>query len=74
MISETKREALAVLAEVCDLSPEVRLGQLFAHLGFLGEDQTGRFLWDIEDEELLRVLHHHRAELVARQPQPPIKT
>src|SRR5207237_1072571 len=36
MIPATQREALAVLAEVCELSPDVRLGQLLAHLGFLG--------------------------------------
>jgi hypothetical protein len=59
-------EALSVLAEVLALSPDIRLGQLFAHLGFLGEDQTGRTLWDIEDEQLLSVLYHHRAELAAR--------
>jgi hypothetical protein len=68
MIPATQREALAVLAEVCELSPDVRLGQLLAHLGFLGEDQTGRSLWDIDDEQLLAILYHHRAELVARQP------
>ena len=67
MIRATQREALAVLAELCELSPDVRLGQLFAHLGFLGQDQTGRSLWDIEDEQLLAVLYHHRAELVARR-------
>jgi hypothetical protein len=67
MNSATQREALAVLAEVCALSPDVRLGQLLAHLGFLGEDQTGRSLWDIDDEQLLAVLYHHRAELVGRQ-------
>ena len=67
MIPATQREALAVLTELCELSPEVRMGQLFAHLGFLGQDQTGRSLWDIEDEQLLAVLYHHRAELVARQ-------
>ena len=71
MITATQREALAVLAEVCELSPDVRLGQLLAHLGFLGEDQTGRSLWDIDDEQLLAVLYHHRAELVARQPNAP---
>jgi hypothetical protein len=68
MIPATQREALAVLAEVCELSPDVRLGQLLAHLGFLGQDQSGRSLWDIDDEQLLTVLYHHRAELVARQP------
>lgn len=66
MIPTTQREALAVLAELCDLSPDIRLGQLLAHLGFLGEDQTGRTLWDIDDEQLLAVLYHHRGELAAR--------
>lgn len=66
MISATQREALDVLAELCDLAPDVRLGQLLAHLGFLGEDQTGRTLWDIDDEQLLAVLYHHRKELVER--------
>jgi hypothetical protein len=68
MIPQTQREALSVLAEVCEMSPDVRLGQLLAHLGFLGEDQTGRSLWDIDDEQFLAVLYHHRAELAARQP------
>jgi len=67
MIPPTQREALSVLAEVVDLSPDIRLGQLFAHLGFLGEDQTGRSLGNIDDEELLAVLYHHRGELAARQ-------
>jgi hypothetical protein len=71
MIPATQSEALSVLAELCDLSPDVRLGQLLAHLGFLGEDQTGRSLWDIDDEQLLAVLYHHRAELVARKPESP---
>ena len=66
MTSTTQCEALSVLAELCELSPDVRLGQLLAHLGFLGEDQTGRSLWDIDDERLLAILYHHRGELVAR--------
>jgi hypothetical protein len=57
-----------MLAEVAALAPDVRLGQLMAHLGFLGEDQLERGLWDIEDEDLLAVLKRHRAELMARQP------
>ncbi len=67
MISTTQHEALTLLTELCELSPDVRLGQLLAHLGFLGEDQTGRSLSDIDDEELLAVLYHHQAELAARQ-------
>ena len=66
MTSATRQEALTVLAELCELSPDARLGQLLAHLGFLGEDQTGRSLWDIDDEQLLAALYHHRAELVER--------
>jgi hypothetical protein len=67
MNQSLRHEALAVLGELSDLSPDVRLGQLLAHLGFLGEDQTSHSLWDIEDEKLLAVLIHHRAELLNRQ-------
>ncbi len=66
-----RQEALAVLIELAALAPEVRLGQLMAHLGFLGEDQLERSLWDIEDDELLAVLHRHRSELLARQQDTP---
>jgi hypothetical protein len=71
MIPATQREALAVLAELGELSPDVRLGQLLAHLGFLGEDQTGRSVADVDDEQLLTVLCHHRVELVGHQPDSP---
>jgi hypothetical protein len=66
MTPDVQREALAVLAEVWALSPDVRLGQLFAHLGFLGEAHLGRGLGYIEDDELIAILYRHRAELVAR--------
>jgi hypothetical protein len=67
MSSDTRERALAVLTELASLAPDVRLGQLMAHLGFLSEDQVERSLWDVEDEELLSVLYRHRAELLARQ-------
>jgi hypothetical protein len=73
MNADVRQEALAVLAELAVLAPEVRLGQLMAHLGFLGEDQVERSLWDIEDDELLAVLHRHRSELLARQQPTPNK-
>jgi hypothetical protein len=63
---------LAVLAEVWALSPDVRLGQLMAHLGFLGEAHLDRGLGDIEDDELIAVLYRHRAELAARSQATPI--
>ena len=66
MTPDVQREALTVLAEVCAMSPDIRLGQLFAHLGFLGEVHIGRGLGYIEDDELIAVLYRHRAELLAR--------
>jgi hypothetical protein len=66
MNPELQREALAVLAELWTMSPDVRLGQLLAHLGFLGEAHLGRGLGYIEDDELMAVLYRHRAELLAR--------
>ncbi len=49
MTSDTQQEAMA---EVADLSPDVRLGQLMAHLGFLGEAHLDRSLGAIDDDEL----------------------
>ncbi len=66
MTTDVRRQALAALAEVWSLSPDVRLGQLMAHLGFLGDAHLGRGLGDIEDDELMSVLERHRAELLAR--------
>ncbi len=66
MTPEIQRQALAVLAEVWALSPDVRLGQLMAHLGFLGEAHLGRGLGYIDDDELVSILYRHRAELLAR--------
>jgi hypothetical protein len=77
MTPDVQREALAVLAEVWALSPDVRLGQLLAHLGLLGEAHLGKGLGYIEDDELIAILYRHRAELLNRlqgksnQPLPP---
>ena len=66
MTPDIQREALAILAEVWALSPDVRLGQLFSHLGFLGEVHLERGLGYIDDDELIAVMQCHRAELLAR--------
>ena len=68
MTSDAQRQLLDVLAEVWQLAPDVRLGQLLAHLDFLGEAHVNRGLGDVEDDELLAILYRHRAELVARSP------
>ena len=66
MNGSAKADALAEIAAVSEISPDVRLGQLLAHLGMLGEDDTGRTLWDLDDEQLLAAVRRHRAELAAR--------
>jgi hypothetical protein len=73
MSANVRQDALALFAELAELAPDVRLGQLMAHLGFLSEDQHNRSIWDIEDDELLAVLHRHRSELIARQQPVPNK-
>jgi len=55
-----------MLGKLWALSPDVRLGQLMAHLGFLGEVHVGPGLGDIDDDELLAVMYRHHAELKAR--------
>lgn len=67
MIPPIQQEILRRLASLSDLSPGVRFGQLVANLGFLAEDMGHRSLWDIEDEDLLRVIEKHHAELSQRQ-------
>jgi hypothetical protein len=70
-MNDERREALTVLSEVCELSPDVRLGQLFAHLGFLGECHLDKGLAYLDDDELIAILYRHRAELIARTAEAP---
>jgi hypothetical protein len=66
MTPELRPEALGVLADIWELSSDVRLGQLIAHIGFLGDAHLGRSLGYIDDDEMLSVLYRHRDELRAR--------
>ncbi len=63
MTSDIRREALRLLADVWELSPDVRLGQLLAHLGLLGEAHVQHGLGDIEDDELTAIIQLHKSEL-----------
>lgn len=67
MSQATQHELIEKLAELQQLSPDVRFGQLLANLGFLVEDQTDQSLWDVEDTTLLEVIEKHRADLLRRQ-------
>ncbi len=54
------------LDEVRHLCPEMRIGQFLATVGMLGEDDTGRSLWDIEDEDLAAAVERFAADLSQR--------
>jgi hypothetical protein len=67
MIPATQHKLIEKLADLQQLSPDVRFGQLLANLGFLVEDQTDKSLWDVEDAVLLEVLERHRVDLLRSQ-------
>jgi putative addiction module component (TIGR02574 family) len=63
MISAIQDESVKTLRELFELHPGARIGQLFALLGELADDQFGKSLWDIEDEDMFTLLRRHREEL-----------
>ncbi|CAN5394504.1 hypothetical protein BH11PLA2_BH11PLA2_50550 [soil metagenome] len=74
MNTTIRTEALTLLAELAERSPDVRLGQLVAQMGFLGNDSLGRGLWNLEDDEFLAVLKQHQDELDHRDASEPSPT
>jgi hypothetical protein len=53
MMSPVRQEVLQVLAELSEVCPEVRLGQLMANFSYLARGLSNESIWDMEDEELL---------------------
>ena len=66
MNDSLRTELLKTLSELAEYSPDVRIGQLLANVGFLVEARAGTSIWDIEDRELLQVMQQHRDELEQR--------
>ena len=68
MISvDTRTTLLHRIDEVRRLCPEMRLGQVMATHGMLGEDATGRSLWCLEDDELGAALERFADDLTRRR-------
>ena len=67
MIPPTQQTIVEKLLALCELSPDIRFGQLLANLEFLSEEFENQSLWDIEDEPLLRVIEIHLAQMSQRQ-------
>jgi hypothetical protein len=63
MIHPTQQAILGRLAEVCELSEDIRFGQLLDFLGFLANER----LAEIDDEQLLRTIEEHRGDLLRRR-------
>lgn len=61
-----RTEILDTLVEVAELSPDVRIGQMLANIGFLVEARAGGSIWDIEDSALMEVVQEHKEELERR--------
>jgi hypothetical protein len=67
MINPVRQEVLQVIAELSDLVPEVRLGQLIANLSYLARGLANESIWDMEDEELLAAARKHLEEWRSRR-------
>ena len=67
MIDHVRREVLEVLAELSEVIPEVRLGQLLANLSYRCRGLSNEAIWDMEDEELLITAREHLEEWKSRR-------
>ncbi len=67
MISREREELLKILAELSEVAPEVRLGQLVANLSYMARGLSTESIWDMEDEEFLKAAKAHLAQWVARR-------
>jgi hypothetical protein len=55
MITAARQEALNLLAELSAARPEMRLGQLLTSLATAARGPEVESIWELEDEELIRV-------------------
>ena len=66
MIDPIRQEVLRVLAELSEVCPQIRLGQLMANLSYQARGSANESIWDMEDEELLAAARSHLEILRAR--------
>ncbi len=59
-------EMFARLAQVRVHCPDMRIGQYLSTIGRLGEDATGRALWEIEDEDFVAAVERFASDLTNR--------
>ena len=66
-MNPVRQEALHVLAELSELVPEVRLGQMIVNLSYLARGLSNESICDMEDVELLTVARKHLEEWRSRR-------
>jgi hypothetical protein len=67
MMNPVRHELLQIFAELSELVPEVRMGQLVVNLSYLARGLSNESIWDVEDDELLNVARKHLQEWRARR-------
>lgn len=67
MMSPVRQEVLQILAELSEVAPEVRFGQLIVNLSYMARGLTNEAIWDMEDEELLEAACEHLKQWRSRQ-------
>ena len=63
MIDSVRQEVLKVLADLSDLCPQIRLGQLMANLSYQARGASNESIWDMEDDELLAAAREHLLQM-----------
>lgn len=58
MTDSTRQQLCQVLAELSELCPEMRMGQLIANLATVAKGATAEAIWDVEDLDEAAVTPH----------------
>jgi hypothetical protein len=66
-MTQLRSPLLDRLDQLRKLCPDMRLGQLMATLGELSEDELGRGLWDVEDDQLASTIERFVSDLQCRR-------
>jgi hypothetical protein len=67
MMNPIRQEVLQILAELSQLAPEVRFGQLIVNLSYLARGLSTESIWDMEDDELMTAARKHLEEWRSRR-------
>jgi hypothetical protein len=58
-MTSTREQILKALAELSEIYPDWRFGQMVANISTWAKGPTDHAIWDVEDEEFLATLEKH---------------